>query len=446
MAHDMGYTCWGMPDLEIRHRYLDLVAKRSSLLYVTPVRPALTGNGLAMRAGIVLEALARATTASACTSSRCTRASATSRAELAALCEEVVEAPTHQPGSQGPALRCRARVPSGGAPVRARGGPEQPARRPRRGRDADAPAAGRALPADGRRGAGLGDGAEAARYEPLEEEVSESWDRVYVCSAADRDELARRGAGGVRVLPERVGRPADAAPRGRPEPFTLPLRRQPRLLPERGRRPTGLRRGRAAVRRPTPAPFGHRGRRLGPDSASSAPGVELRGRGPRRRPLVPEAGAAVVPIRAGGGTRIKILEAFAHGVRSSALRSERRARRARTGRTCCWPRTRPASPRRCAELMESPALADAAQGSGAPAGRRVVLARRSRGSRRPLRGSDRAEHLQQAARRPRPSRTPRGSGRAASASAAPPRGRSTRTISTAWPRPAPTSSRRWKST
>src|SRR5438093_12938700 len=35
-----------------------MVARRPSLLYISPVIPAVTGNGLAMRAGVILEALA----------------------------------------------------------------------------------------------------------------------------------------------------------------------------------------------------------------------------------------------------------------------------------------------------------------------------------------------------------------------------------------------------
>jgi hypothetical protein len=35
------------------------MTRRRSLLFVAPIRPALTGNGLAMRAGLFLEALAK---------------------------------------------------------------------------------------------------------------------------------------------------------------------------------------------------------------------------------------------------------------------------------------------------------------------------------------------------------------------------------------------------
>jgi len=44
------------------------------------------------------------------------------------------------------------------------------------------------------------------------------------------------------------------------------------------------------------------------------PGVTVLANPPEIAPLYAKARAAVVPLRAGGGTRIKILEAFAHGV------------------------------------------------------------------------------------------------------------------------------------
>jgi glycosyltransferase involved in cell wall biosynthesis len=43
------------------------------------------------------------------------------------------------------------------------------------------------------------------------------------------------------------------------------------------------------------------------------PGVNLIGRVPCVSPWYAQADAAIVPLRAGGGTRLKILEAFAHG-------------------------------------------------------------------------------------------------------------------------------------
>jgi glycosyltransferase involved in cell wall biosynthesis len=44
------------------------------------------------------------------------------------------------------------------------------------------------------------------------------------------------------------------------------------------------------------------------------PGVELRGRAPDLEPIYRQSDIAVVPLRAGSGTRLKILEAFAFGV------------------------------------------------------------------------------------------------------------------------------------
>jgi len=50
------------------------------------------------------------------------------------------------------------------------------------------------------------------------------------------------------------------------------------------------------------------------DALHGISGVELAGEVPDVTPELAEAGVVVVPVRFGGGTRIKVLEAFAHGV------------------------------------------------------------------------------------------------------------------------------------
>jgi glycosyltransferase involved in cell wall biosynthesis len=45
---------------------------------------------------------------------------------------------------------------------------------------------------------------------------------------------------------------------------------------------------------------------------ASLPGVEVIGEAPDVSPWYRDAHMAIVPVRAGGGTRIKVLEAFAH--------------------------------------------------------------------------------------------------------------------------------------
>ena len=59
LAHDMGYDVLGDAEPRGTPPLPVLTVAAVSLLYVTPVLPSLTGNGLAMRAGSVLRALAR---------------------------------------------------------------------------------------------------------------------------------------------------------------------------------------------------------------------------------------------------------------------------------------------------------------------------------------------------------------------------------------------------
>ena len=67
---------------------------------------------------------------------------------------------------------------------------------------------------------------------------------------------------------------------------------------------------------------------------------------------VAEASVCVVPIRQGGGTRLKILEAMALGTPVVATsQGRRRAGCQWTASTCCWPTTRRAFARRTVDLL-----------------------------------------------------------------------------------------------
>lgn len=75
--------------------------------------------------------------------------------------------------------------------------------------------------------------------------------------------------------------------------------------------------------------------------------VEITGGVPDTRPYIHHAAAQIIPMRIGGGTRFKALEAMAWlGRPSSAPGLALKGFRWRMGRNCCWPTPRLASPPR----------------------------------------------------------------------------------------------------
>lgn len=163
--------------------------------------------------------------------------------------------------------------------------------------------------------------AHAAKLEALEGALLPRFDRVFVCSRADRDALAQRFPElEVAVLPNVVDVPAT--------PAAPPRERGPRRLLFVGALGYYPNIDAACVlaeevlprlRALAPGAFelevigrgapGWLARRL-----RAAPGVRFLGEVPAMGPAYAGASAVVVPLRAGGGTRLKILEALAHGV------------------------------------------------------------------------------------------------------------------------------------
>ena len=323
-----------------------------SLLYVTPVRPALTGNGIAMRAGSVLEALASHYRVHLHVVPLYIPVGDLAP-ELAALCEEVVEvqAPQAFPGERFDVvhvLRLAALPYARSADAGAR----------HADLDDVEPKAYRRLAALHRL---TGDEEqaeamerEAARYEPLEDEVLGEWDRVYVCSRLDRDELAGRARGEVRVLPNVVAVQPAAPERPPGRPFTLLFVGNLGYFPNRD----GVRWLCEAVLPELPAPVRVVVVGGGWPAPPDAPGVEYTGAVPDVGPWYREADAALVPLRAGGGTRIKILEAFAHGVPVISTPLGAEGLEAEDGTHLLLAEDAAGFARRCAELLESPALAE----------------------------------------------------------------------------------------
>lgn len=172
------------------------------------------------------------------------------------------------------------------------------------------------LRADGRDRAAAVEESEAVRYQELAGALLPRFGRVYVASPADRDVLAARHPGtDVRVLPNVIRLPGLVAPPPAGGTFTFlfvgnfgyyPNEDAARffcaeVLPLLRDRAGGPFRVRLAGAHPP----------LAVRMLAAQPEVTVTGWVPDLRPCYELAHAVVVPVRAGGGTRIKVLEAFA---------------------------------------------------------------------------------------------------------------------------------------
>ncbi len=159
--------------------------------------------------------------------------------------------------------------------------------------------------------------AESRRFELLEVAALRKFDLVYVCSETDRATLANRCHSELRVLPNVVRLPVPApAPlrQSAGEPFRFLFIGTMGYYPNFDGYQWFCNEVLPILRRIAPAPFivevagsGSAGRLQAYES------VHLAGEVADVRPLFERAQATIVPLRAGGGTRIKILEAFAYG-------------------------------------------------------------------------------------------------------------------------------------
>jgi glycosyltransferase involved in cell wall biosynthesis len=317
-----------VPRNTVTERPLVLIAtlmSRPRLLYVTPVMPAISGNGLAMRAGVVLEGLAHHYAVSLLVIPLYDTPAPQAETPLSALAEAIAVVP---PGNAEP-LPAFAGVQFDVVHVfRLAMAPFaepflQALPTPARHIDLDEldTATHRRI-ADLRRANGDGlsagwDELQIRRWKPWEDRLAE-WDRVYVASPRDRERMAGRLGCRVRVLPNAV-RPGGthSASRSARADHTLlfvgTLGYYPNedavvhfctdvlpLIRSGATRPVRLLVAGAGA-----------GRRL--ESVATLPDVTLLGMVEDLAPWYAAADAVVVPLRAGGGTRIKLLEAFAHG-------------------------------------------------------------------------------------------------------------------------------------
>jgi len=160
---------------------------------------------------------------------------------------------------------------------------------------------------------------DAALYRRLERSVLPVCDRVYVCSAADADVLRNElGVERVAVLPNTVRLPAAAAPdRESPDPFTFLFVGNLDYAPNRDALLWFMDQVLPALRRLARGRFRVRiigsGRPRVLGRLADTPEIALDGFVASVDAAYAGCDAVIAPIRAGGGTRIKILEALAWG-------------------------------------------------------------------------------------------------------------------------------------
>ena len=158
--------------------------------------------------------------------------------------------------------------------------------------------------------------AEKRRNELLEVAAFHSFERIYVCSDADRVALKHHCPAELVVLPNAVHMPEpqpDRPRRSPTEPFRFLFFGTMGYYPNLDAVQWFCREILPILRGIAPRPFevviaGSNSAGLFPD----LPEVRCLGAVPAVAPVYESADAAIVPLRAGGGTRIKILEAFSY--------------------------------------------------------------------------------------------------------------------------------------
>jgi glycosyltransferase involved in cell wall biosynthesis len=210
---------------------------------------------------------------------------------------------------------------------------------------------------------------EAARYSKAERAYLPRFDRVYVCSEADAAAIASLTAGDVRVVPNAVRPPEVPPQRLTTHAFRFLFLGNLDYYPNQDAVRFFCTEVVPLLRRRAKQPFRVRIAGAGLTDALTSlggiPEVWIAGRVPEAALEYGEANAVIVPIRAGGGTRIKVLEAFAHGrpVVSTTIGMEGIA--AEPGHDFLLGDTPEALTEQCLRLMEESELPEAVAGNAA---------------------------------------------------------------------------------
>jgi glycosyltransferase involved in cell wall biosynthesis len=291
----------------------------ATLLYVSPVVPAFSGNGLAMRAAAVLRLLAEQYAVTLLVLPLYVSPEPTPPPDLASLCERVISASS--------AAAARAALGDARfdvvhvfrlATLDAMGGLLDLGEERHLDLDDLESETRRQLAAlqrlHGNAAAASAKLAEAARYRRLEDDALSSFDRVYVCSEPDRLALAGRGVAEIAVLPNSVAVQGPLPPCGPSEPFTLLFVGTLGYFPNED----GVRWFCAEVlplledlaARPCRVVLVGTGATDQVRGLHAPPRIDVVGEVADLAASYQSSHAVIVPLRAGGGTRIKILEAF----------------------------------------------------------------------------------------------------------------------------------------
>lgn len=169
---------------------------------------------------------------------------------------------------------------------------------------------------------GVWEDLEAKRFEALERDLLPRVDRLFVAHAGHAESLRRRlgssGGPAVEVLPNAVSLPPEGLRRPPGPELRLLLVGNLSYLPNQDAAERLVREVLPEARRLVDRPVQVRlvGSRPPPaiSSLGEVPGVEVWADVPDLAPHYAWADVVAVPLRAGGGTRIKLLEAFAYRV------------------------------------------------------------------------------------------------------------------------------------
>ena len=161
---------------------------------------------------------------------------------------------------------------------------------------------------------------EARFYERIESRTLAGYHRVFVCSPLDRDRVGRKYPGTrVEVLPNVIALPERGKKPRRSSLFVFLFVGSLGYYPNADGVLFFIDRVLPLLRKKSRAPFAVRVVGGDMDAKLAArlaaiPEVELTGWVEDIESCYENSDAAIIPIRAGGGTRIKALEAFAHGL------------------------------------------------------------------------------------------------------------------------------------
>jgi polysaccharide biosynthesis protein PslH len=303
------------------------MAARRDLLYISPVIPALTGNGLAMRAGTVLECLAERYDVHLLVAPLYAPFTPRIPEALERLCRRAAIVSPRPPRRGSSSIWRETRfdvvhvfrlATLAHSEAYLRGW----FRRARRHLDLDDIESVTRLRLaslfrqNGDRVRAAYEESEAARQESLENAAFRRFDRVYVCSASDQQKLAGRTRADVRVLPNAVRVPAGVRVRTAESVFTFlfvgTLGYYPNEDAARYLCAEIVPRIRELAGNGFVVNIAGTGASQSLRQAVNVPQVRFLGEVADLHPWYAEADAIVAPVRAGGGTRIKILEAFSY--------------------------------------------------------------------------------------------------------------------------------------